>query len=87
MSKEKNVEYPLPNSAYSQTIHYSFIEMKMKNMAGKILTIIDSSITSEKQNKAVKDQIKGIVSDIIYDFQREASGGSSGHSVVLEDSI
>lgn len=42
---------------------YSFISWRLKKLTGKILTIIDASIPEQKQNKAVKDIIKGIFFD------------------------
>lgn len=40
-------------------VDYAFVQTKMNNLLGRVLTIIDASIHGEKSNKAVKDLIKG----------------------------
>lgn len=37
---------------------YSLIEMRLNRLAGEILTIVDATIVSKTQNKAVKDLIR-----------------------------
>ncbi len=66
-------------------IGYLTIENDLKSLTGAILTIIDSAIIEEKQNKAVKDLIKAKFSRLLYRYQDYCSQGNWGHSVVLED--
>jgi hypothetical protein len=42
----------------SKLADYSFISEHLKDLTGKILTIIDASIPEGKQNKCVKDLIR-----------------------------
>ncbi len=42
---------------------YSLIEMRLKGLAGRILTIVDAAIPPGKQNKSVKDLIRGKLMD------------------------
>ncbi len=37
---------------------YSFIQSNLRNMLGRVLTVIDASIIEPRQNKAVKDIIR-----------------------------
>jgi len=62
---------------------YEFIEVDLKHLTGQILTIIDGAISNEKQNKAIKDQIKEKVSSLLRLYQRHCSEDTSGHSVNL----
>ena len=66
---------------------YTSIEVDVSNLSGKILTVIDGAITDSRQNKAVKDQIKSIVRDLLYRYQHECSDGNAGHSIRLEDEL
>ncbi len=68
-------------ASYPKSLSYQDIEYSLQNLTGKILTIIDGAITDERQNKAVKDQIKNEVRELIWKFQEKASDGKSGHSV------
>ena len=79
MSKEKAI---IKNyNSYDLPIHYSSIECNLVRLTGRILTIIDGAIINERPNKAVKDQIRLELSELIYSFQKEASNGKAGHSV------
>lgn len=49
---------------------YSYVHSKVSRVVGQVLTVIDASIIDPKQNKAMKDLIRGIVSD----FYCEVSG-------------
>ena len=63
--------------------------MVIQYMTGKILTVIDGSITNPQQNKAVKDLIKNHIRDEMYKLQASASQYDSekentpswGHSI------
>jgi len=61
--------------------HYETIEQDLKWLTGKILTIIDGAIIDDRQNKAVKDQIKEVVSKLLWDYQSHCSEGKAGHSI------
>lgn len=51
--------------------NYRNIEHRMRNLEGVILTIIDGAIVNERQNKAVKDQIKNCIwGTTISEFQQ-----------------
>ena len=50
----------------------SFIDDNLRNLTGKILTIIDASIIDEKHNKAVKDIIKEVIGEKIRWIQEVA---------------
>lgn len=84
MAKKVKSSQELPGgswSPYSIPIHYSKIEYTLQNLTGKLLTIIDGSITNEKQNKAIKDQIKREFRDVLFRFQEKASDGKAGHNI------
>jgi len=56
---------------------YSFIEKTLKAMTGRVLTIIDASISDKQQNKAIKDLIRKefvlefeAIADLLLDKQR-----------------
>jgi len=58
----------------SKLADYSFIQERLKGLTGKILTIIDASIPEGKQNKCIKDLIRGVfidefsdVAELLYD--------------------
>lgn len=68
----------------NKIIHYSVWETNLKDLAGKILTIIDASIPEGKQNKCVKDLVKKEFRDFIWDIQKFYSNGSWGHSINLD---
>jgi len=69
-------------------LNYDYAENGIRHLSGKILTIIDGSIVNEKQNKAVKDQIKSQITKLLCDFQEfafkdENGNQTKGHSVKL----
>ena len=66
--------------AYPEKIHYQQIEWELGNLVGRILTIIDSSVTDPIQRKAMKDLVKSEFRLIFNDFQRLASNGQAGHN-------
>ena len=74
---------------YEGYLPYENVEDNVKHLSGEILTIIDGAIVNETQNKAVKDQIKNRIQEILYGFQfyayRQSDGmtASKGHSVHL----
>lgn len=81
----------LPKSA-KKNLSYEEVEMHIiQYLTGKILTVIDSSITEPRQNKAVKDLIKNHIRDEMYKLQASASffdGGdkpSWGHGISFND--
>lgn len=42
---------------------HSFVMDVLRKIMGKTLTVIDASISDKQQNKAIKDLIRGIISD------------------------
>ena len=53
---------------------YRFIEVNLKGLSGRILTIVDASIPEGKQNKCVKDLVRkeflnefSKIADLLYD--------------------
>ena len=52
-----------------KVVHYEYFEEQLRVLSGKILTIIDASISDKQQNKCVKDLIKSEVYRRIYDLQ------------------
>ena len=46
-----------------RALTHSFLMDTLRKIMGRTLTVIDASIHEEKQNKAIKDLIRGIVSD------------------------
>ena len=72
MSKKENkfdVGYKSSTPKHKGYLHYDYVEDNVKHLSGKILTIIDGAIVNETQNKAVKDQIKNQIKEILYGFQ------------------
>ena len=65
-------------------ISYFLWENTLKNLAGKILTIIDASFSEPVQRKAVKDLAKQTFWKAIYDCQRDYYDGNAAHGVNLE---
>lgn len=56
---------------------YSVIEMRLKGLAGRILTIIDAAVPEGQQNKCIKDLIRGKImdeytfwGDVLFDQER-----------------
>ena len=46
-----------------RALSHSFLMDTLRKVMGGVLTVIDSSITEEKQNKAIKDLLRRIISD------------------------
>ena len=59
-------------ASYSEKIHYQQIEWELGNLVGRVLTIIDSSITDSIQRKAMKDLVKSAFGDTFFEFQKQA---------------
>jgi len=58
-NKNSPVNEPLDNPVYLLKSHCHYLLNTVKeNLIGKILTVIDSAIQDERQNKATKDLIK-----------------------------
>jgi len=83
MSNPKTIEEEAIERG-EKLICYSAIEHKVKQMAGEILTIVDASIVDEKQNKALKDLVKGRIRETLFDFQGLCLNGS-GHSIQFDN--
>jgi hypothetical protein len=71
----------LPAMPSESLVSYQCIESHIKYMAGKILTIIDASVSNELQNKSVKDLIKSQIKETLFQFQDACFHGSMGQSV------
>ena len=71
--------------AGEKLVCYNRIESMLKRLTGQILTIIDAAVYEEKQNKALKDVIKGRIADCLFNFQDICFENKQGHSVRLED--
>jgi len=70
--------------AYNEkNLSYVYTEDQMRTLSGKIQTIIDGAIVDERQNKAIKDQIRHEIWQTISNFQNKASDGKWGHGVKL----
>jgi len=65
MSKEKK-EHRL--------LKFSNVNQQLSFMKGKLLTLIDASISGEKQNKATKDIVHQIVGSTVNLFWRHVIG-------------
>jgi len=79
-------KFPSTTPEHEGFLPYTYVEENVKHLSGEILTIIDSAIVNEKQNKAVKDQIKDRIKENIYGFQFYAFTQvgkiqSQGHSI------
>ena len=83
MAKKVKLSGDVSSPSNNNRLDYDYIEGCIKRLAGKILTIIDGAIVIEKQNKAVKDQIKNEIKELLYDFQEKAFKGERGQSVQL----
>lgn len=71
---------------------YYYITWRMRRLLGKVLTVIDASITEKGQNKAVKDLIKGTymeeysdLTDILFDKTTLYPSEPSGYVEVSQD--
>jgi len=58
-------------------VDFQFIQANLRSLTGRILTIIDASITDSNQNKCVKDLVRGefmhefeALGDLMFDKQR-----------------
>ena len=81
MLKEKEVSQIGTKIAFHNKINYESLEVDLKWLTGRILTVIDGAIANEKQNKAIKDQIKNEVRNLLNNYQCQCSDGNSGHSI------
>lgn len=50
----------------NKLVEYGFVQKELKNILGKVLTIIDASIIEPIQNKAIKDIIRNEFIDEYY---------------------
>lgn len=55
-----------------EVLGLEFIERQVRNLQGKVLTVIDATIPKGDQNKAVKDILKGHFSNTLSEFMRGA---------------
>jgi len=86
MSKEKSVGQLGEGSIYEEKkVSYYYIEDMLRMLSGRVLTIIDASISEEKQNKAIKDLVKKEIWTQINKLQYFYWGDKQGHSVKLEE--
>lgn len=46
-----------------RALSHSFVMDVLRKIMGKTLTVIDASINDKQQNKAIKDLLRGIISD------------------------
>lgn len=54
----KSIDEYVPQTFEENAISHSVFEKTAKTFLGKVLTVIDASISDKKQNKAIKDIIK-----------------------------
>ncbi len=84
----ENIEVSKTDSI--KEVHYDYIEDQIRVLSGKILTIIDASISDKQQNKCVKDLIKSEVFRRISDIQNfwwdGKRGSVGGFNLELKDS-
>ena len=66
-------------------IGYWVWENTLKDVAGKILTIIDASYPEGTQRKAIKDLVKQCISKTILNIQEDYWKGKQGDSVQIEE--
>lgn len=76
---------------------YSFVMDVLRKIMGKTLTVIDASVSDKQQNKAIKDLIRGIISDemsfaadMAFDQEKlmEMGAGSQlGEAVSVEEAL
>lgn len=62
-SKSKQFNSSELNDRYKIAVDYSVISAQIKNLTGRILTIIDASISDREQRKAIKDLIRNEMID------------------------
>lgn len=63
---------------------YSYVQSLIRKIAGKVLTVVDASLTNEKQLKAVKDIIRNQIAEELGQLW-EAS--EQNHEKIIEDSV
>lgn len=56
----------LGNSFTSRSLRFPLLNDEMNNLLGKVLTVIDASISDTKQNEAIKDLLRAHFSDKIH---------------------
>ena len=83
MQKEHKNHYIIPED--EDPVSYSGIEANTRELAGKILTIIDASISDERQNKSIKDLIKKEIRQYLFYFQDMCFKEDKGYSLVLPE--
>jgi dynactin complex subunit len=84
MSKKKAV----PPANEEPKIHYYHTESELRYLAGRVLIIIDASVTDSRQNKAMKDMVKEEIRKLLFRFQEVQWGGDKAQPVSLpEDSM
>lgn len=59
----------------------------LKDLAGKVLTVIDASISDEKQNKAIKDLIKSNFAKTIGRYENICFYGKQDSEGLIHDLI
>ena len=73
----------VPGSEYEKAVKYPRIEDDVRDLAGRILTVIDASVPSESQNKAMKDIVKSEIRSFLLRYQNYCYDGKLGHSVSI----
>jgi len=67
---------------------YNYVQKIIRQISGKVLTIIDASISDKQQNKAVKDLIKDRISDIFIGVSAELTPMSDKRiDEIMKDNI
>ena len=73
----------VPEKEGERAVRYHRIEDDIKDLSGRILTIIDASFVNEAQNKAVKDLIKNQIREFLFRYQSFCTP-NEGHSIKLD---
>lgn len=68
-----------------RAVKYYRLESDIRDLTGKILTIVDASVSDEKQNKAIKDLVKENIRQFLNWYQEICFKGSQGSSVCLPE--
>ena len=68
----------------TKAIYYYYFEDQYRILAGRILTIVDASISDKQQNKCVKDLIKSEFHRRINTLQEMYWEGKEGHNIMWE---
>lgn len=63
-----------------RAVKYSRIEDDVRDLSGRLLTILDASFVNESQNKAVKDLVKTQIREFLLRYQSYCLN-KEGHSV------